>query len=147
MSKELLSMNHVHLIATSNDEADRMEANVKAAGGHVTRTTVWHGVVPEGSYTQIDECTRMATAEFFFLRKCAQLSDSLAVALGTELCGYYATSYTIPSLPAYAVVPMDEQRTTKDKLRAYLNQCPDAPECQHALDILDAVKEGIRLSI
>ena len=138
----LITADHVHVLATNETDAHRMEQEVQAAGGRVSRTTIWKGVVPEGSYMPIDEYTRMSTPEFFFLRKANEYPHDLAVTIGNELCGYYATQITVPSLPDWYWESIPEQRTTKAKLTAYLQQCPNAPECQHALQILDEVEDG-----
>lgn len=137
----------VHILATNEDEAKLMEQNVISQGGKLGHTTIWRGVVPPNSFTQIDEYTRMSTPEYFFLRKCAEFNDDIARCIGNELVGYYATCYTRPDLPVYGIVQLDKQRTTKARLRAYLLQCPDAPECQHALEILDTMDEGMPFPI
>lgn len=141
MSTAIANMEHVHVLATSEEEARLMERQVVAEGGNLTRTTIWQGVVPEGSYMDICEGVRMSTPEFFFLRKSNELPFRTAIALGTELCGLYATHLTCSDFPIWYWESIPEQRTNKAKLEAYLLQCPDAPECQRALKVLAEVED------
>ena len=147
MSTAIAAMEHVHVLATSEEEARMMEAQVVAEGGNLTRTTIWKGVVPEGSFTDIGDNMRMSTAEYFFLRKANELPFEVAVLLGTELCGLYATCLTVSDFPIWYWESVPEQRTTKAKLEAYLLQCPDAPECQRALKVLAQVEDGKEMPV
>ena len=132
----------IHILATSEEEARLMEAQVIAEGGTLRRTTIWKGVVPPNSFINIDAYTRMSTPEYFFLRKCNTMPYEGAVVLGNELCGYYTTKLTCPDYPIWYWEALNEPRTTKAKLEAYLRQCEDAPEVQLALDILPHVEDG-----
>lgn len=137
-----IATDNLHVLATCEEDARLMEAQVQANGGTVARTTIWKGVVPEGSYMDIGDNMRMSTPEFFFLRKANEMPIDIAILLGTELCGLYATCLTVSDFPVWYWESIPEQRTTKAKLEAYLLQCPDAPECKHALKVLAEVVDG-----
>ena len=111
-------------------------------GAHVTGTLVWEGIIPPNSYMWIDAYTRMSTPEFFFFRKANQIPEAEAIALGDELCGYYATSATKSDFPSWYWESIPEQRTTKELINAYLQPVADTDEGKQALAILAKVTDG-----
>ena len=130
------------ILATSETEAQYMSQRAEAQGSRVTGATVWRGVIPPNSYVEIDEHTRMSTAEFFFLRKANELPFEEAVSLGNELCGLYATARTVHDFPFWYWESIPEQRTSVEKILEYLLQVPGAVECQVALKVLAYVEDG-----
>ena len=134
------------LLARDEDEARRMrQANEAREDGHAIRgVTLWGGPVPPvGSYEHIDEYTRMSTAEFYFLRKANTLDVTDAIAMGNELCGYYATKLSRIDLAPGVVIEVTQPRTTTARLREYLAQVADTPEGRRALCVLAHVEDGL----
>jgi len=132
--------------ARDREEADNMREAYEARGGEhaISGVTLWDGPVPPvGSYEHIDEFTRMSTAEFFFLRKANTLSTRDAVALGNELCGYYATRLSRPDIAPGIVLEVMRPRTTTARLREYLAQVADTPEGRRALCVLAHVEDNL----
>lgn len=128
------------ILASSEEEAQAMRERAEESGATVRGVTVWTGPVPEeGSFEYISPTTRMSTPEYFFLRKANTLPDADAIATGDELCGYYATHLTRPDLAPGEVIPIDEPRTSVERIRAYLAQVEDTPEGKRALDIINRV--------
>ena len=132
----------VQILATSETEAEIFTAGAEQAGMQVTGALIYTGIIPPNSYMWIDPYTRMSTPEFFFFRKANQLPEAEAIALGDELCGYYATSATKSDFPSWYWESIPEQRTTKNLINAYLQPVANTPEGKQALAILAKVTDG-----
>ena len=132
----------VKILATNELEAEILAHNATAHGAKVTGTEIWTGPIPAyGSFIDLDEHTRMSTAEYFFYRKANQLPFEEAVALGEELVGYYATNLTRPDVDEGYVVQVDK-RTTIINIFEYLLQVANTTEGCKAFDVLLSITEG-----
>lgn len=123
----------------SNESIDALRSRMESKGIKVSGSNIWDGPIPDGSFVALSPSMKMATPEFFFLRKANQLPFDEAVALGDELTGLYETRLTTYSMPEGEMSPLSEPRITKIELYAYLWQIDDTDEGKRALEVLDKV--------
>ena len=128
-------LSNVEIVATSEEEGERMRDAARSAGQYVRGVSVWDGPVPKGSFETISGTTRMSTPEYFFLRKSNQLPFAEAVSMGMELCGKYRTSLTqYDRGEGYDFLKYS--RTSKAALRRYLRDTHGTKEGKRAKRIL-----------
>ena len=132
----------VQVLASSDVEAAAMAAQAELQGAQVVSAHVWTGIIPPNSFIDIAPNTRMSTPEYFFFRKANSLPEEEAVAIGNELCGYYASSLTRPDLPSWYWAAIPSQRTTKALLAEYLAPVAETAEGKKALHVLSLVVDG-----
>ena len=126
---------NVEIVATSEEEGERMRAAARNGGQYVRGVSVWNGPVPKGSFENISDTTRMSTPEYFFLRKSNQLPFAQAVSMGIELCGKYRTSLTqYDRGEGYDF--LKESRTSKSVIRRYLRDARGTKEGKRAKRVL-----------
>ena len=132
----------VILLGTLGSDVDKMETVAVENGDNVIGKKVWEGPTPEGSFVNIGGPKNMSTPEFFFLRMANELPFVDAVRVGMELCGKYATNLTRMGLEDGKYDFLIEQRTTKEKIGAYLLQAYYTEEGRKAIEVLDMVVDG-----
>lgn len=126
---------NVQIVASSQEEADRMRADARREGRYVRGISVWEGPVPKGSFENISESMRMSTPEYFFLRKANELPFVQAVAMGIELCGKFRTIVTQYNRgDDYDF--LRSTRTTKTRIRSYLRGARGTKEGKQAKRVL-----------
>lgn len=131
---------NVEIVATSEEDAQRMREAARNNGSHVRGVSVWNGPVPEGSFETISSNMRMSTPEYFFLCKANQLPFAEAVCMGMELCGKYRTSLTqYNRVEGYDF--LQSPRTSKDTLRHYLRDVRGTKEGKRAKRVLRYVAD------
>jgi hypothetical protein len=96
----------------------------------------WDGEVPEGSFMFINPYMRMSTPEFYFFRKCQELSHEDAIELACTLMSHYNTHMTRPRFKEGDIERKDCTHTTCDKLWDYLLRINPCVERKRALDVL-----------
>lgn len=137
---ELGSLSNVEILATSQEEGERMRAAAREKGQYVRGMSIWDGPVPRGSFEILSNTTRMSTPEYFFFRKANQLPLAKAVALGIELCGKYRTSLTqYDRGEGYDF--LKNSRTNKDTIRNYLRDVKGTKEGKRARRILRLLRD------
>lgn len=130
----------IEILATSDEEAERMSDAARGNGQRVRGVSVWDGPVPPGSYEDISSSMRMSTPEYFFLRKANQLPFALAVCLGMELCGKYRTALTQYDRGKGYDFLM-QPRTSKADVRRYLREIRNTKEGKRAKRVLRYVTD------
>lgn len=137
---DLGSLANVEILASSQDEAERMRAAARENGQYVRGVSVWDGPVPRGSFEMVSENTRMSTPEYFFFRKANQLPLAKAIALGIELCGKYRTQLTqYDRGSGYDF--LRSPRTTRETIRRYLRDARGTKEYKRARKVLRHVRD------
>ena len=96
----------------------------------------WDGEVPEGSFMFINPYMRMSTPEFYFFRKCQELSHEDAIELACTLMSHYSTHLICPDLQDGEFELKDETHTTFDRLYEYLMRFEPCEERDEALSAL-----------
>jgi hypothetical protein len=117
-----------------NDNKDADEFG--KLGVSVLGRTKWDGIVPEGSFIVINPYMRMSTPEFYFFRKCQELSHEDAMELACTLMSHYNTSMTTPKLGDGEVERTDEAHTTYNEMLEYLLRINPCVESDAALSAL-----------
>ena len=128
-------LSNIEILATSEEEGERMREAAREAGQYVRGVSVWNGPVPKGSFETISDTTRMSTPEYFFLRKSNQLPFAEAVSMGMELCGKYRTSLTQYN-KGEGYDFLKYTRTSKADLRRYLRDTHGTKEGKRAKRVL-----------
>lgn len=137
---ELGNLANVEILASSQEEADRMRTVARENGQYVRGVSVWNGPIPRGSFEVISPSARMSTAEYFFFRKANQLPFAKAVALGIELCGKYRTRLTqYDRGDGYDF--LKGPRTSQETIRRYLRDARGTKEYKRARKVLRNVRD------
>lgn len=126
----------VEILATTNDDAERMNHLAASVGQRVHATTVWTGPVPNDSYIDMG-FFRMARPEFMAYRKANQLDDEAAVTLMCALLSHYSTHLTSPSVPEGVAYEHYVEHMTPESMREYLEGAEQDGYAARAFAVLD----------
>ena len=96
----------------------------------------WDGEIPVGSFVLINPFMRMSTPEFYFFRKCCELSHEDAIELACALMSHYNTHWTCPDLQDDEFELKENTHTTFEKMRGYLMRFEPCEERDEALSVL-----------
>ena len=133
----------LHIIATSDEDAERKTRLAEETGHSVGGTTVWTGPVPPDSFMHIG-MFRMARPEYMAYRKANELPVDESVELMCALLSPYDTSLTSPGMKPGVICKRVRPHMTVASMRRYLEPVRGTDEGDRAFSVLMMATKRLR---